>query len=35
MNLKEDFDSAFELINRAREGELAEMIRLFQKCEIY
>ncbi len=29
---KEDFDSAYEIINRAREGELAEMIRLFSEA---
>lgn len=28
---KEDFDSAYELINRTKEGALAEMIRLFSE----
>ena len=31
MQEKDDFDSANELINRTREGELAEMIRLFSE----
>jgi purine-binding chemotaxis protein CheW len=32
MEEKEDFDSAYEIINRTKEGELAEMIRLFSEA---
>ena len=32
MEEKEDFDSAYEIINRTKEGELAEMIKLFSEA---
>ncbi len=32
MEEKEDFDSAYEIINRTKEGELVEMIRLFSEA---
>ena len=32
MEEKEDFDSAYEIINPTKEGEWAEMIRLFSKA---
>ena len=29
---QEDFDGAFEIVNQAKEGELAEMVRLFAEA---